>query len=415
MKLNKSDTKLAVVGLGYVGLPIAVEFGKHFTCFGFDTNEKRVQDLRIGHDRTEELEKEEIRLSKNLSFTSDIESLKACNIYIITVPTPIDANKQPDLTPLITVSEMIAPLISNGNIIIYESTVYPGVTEDICVPILEKISGLVFNKDFFAGYSPERINPGDKLRRLTTIVKVTSGSTPEVANTIDSLYQTIVTAGTHKAPSIKVAEASKVIENVQRDVNIALINELHQVFNKLGINTKDVIDAAATKWNFMKLIPGMVGGHCISVDPYYLLHKSENAGFIPDLMRTARQINDGMPNYFANDFLRQLVLRKINPLECKILLMGFAFKENCPDTRNTQAYDLYVVLTNMGLDIQIYDPWIDKEDVLLSFNVEVLTELTPDSTFDVGFLVVRHDCILDDLAEEKLTFSKNFTYDFNGL
>jgi UDP-N-acetyl-D-galactosamine dehydrogenase len=412
MKLNKSDTKLAIVGLGYVGLPIAVEFGKHFTCFGFDTNEKRVQDLRIGHDHTEELEKEEIHLSKNLSFTSDIESLKACNIYIITVPTPIDANKQPDLTPLITVSEMIAPLISNGNIIIYESTVYPGVTEDVCVPILEKISGLVFNKDFFAGYSPERINPGDKLRRLTTIVKVTSGSTPEVANTIDSLYQTIVTAGTHKAPSIRVAEASKVIENVQRDVNIALINELHQVFNKLGINTKDVIDAAATKWNFMKLIPGMVGGHCISVDPYYLLHKSENAGFIPDLMRTARQINDGMPNYFANDFLRQLVLRKINPLECK---MGFAFKENCPDTRNTQAYDLYVVLTNMGLDLQIYDPWIDKEDVLLSFNVEVLTELTPDSTFDVGFLVVRHDCILDDLAEEKLTFSKNFTYDFNGL
>lgn len=310
---------------------------------------------------------------------------------------------------------MIAPLISNGNIIIYESTVYPGVTEDVCVPILEKISGLVFNKDFFAGYSPERINPGDKLRRLTTIVKVTSGSTPEVANTIDSLYQTIVTAGTHKAPSIKVAEASKVIENVQRDVNIALINELHQVFNKLGINTKDVIDAAATKWNFMKLMPGMVGGHCISVDPYYLLHKSENAGFIPDLMRTARQINDGMPNYFANDFLSQLILRKINPLECKILLMGFAFKENCPDTRNTQAYDLYVVLTNMGLDIQIYDPWIDKEDVLLSFNVEVLTELASDSTFDVGFLVVKHDCILDDLAEKKLTFSEKFTYDFNRL
>lgn len=415
MKLNKSDTKIAVVGLGYVGLPLAVEFGKHYTCFGFDTNEKRVQELIQGIDHTEELEKEDISLAKNLSFTSDIDNLKACNIYIITVPTPIDVNKQPDLSPLIKVSEMIAPFIGCGNIIIYESTVYPGVTEDVCVPILEKTSGLVFNQDFFAGYSPERINPGDKVRRLTNIMKVTSGSTPEVANIVDSLYQTIVTAGTHMAPSIKVAEASKVIENVQRDVNIALINELHQVFSKLGINTKDVIDAAATKWNFMKLMPGMVGGHCISVDPYYLLHKSENAGFIPDLMRTAREINDGMPNYFANNFLRQLILRKINPLDCKILLMGFAFKQNCPDIRNTKSYDLYIVLKNMGLNIQIYDPWVDKKDVLIRFNVEVLTELTPDSTFDVGFLVVGHDCILNDLATHKLTFSKSFTYDFSSI
>ncbi|AEP28901.1 nucleotide sugar dehydrogenase [Brumicola nitratireducens] len=414
MKLNRSATKIGVIGLGYVGLPLAVEFGKHFITVGFDTNQKRVQELNLGYDNTEELETDEIHLSDKLSITSDINKIKACNIYIVTVPTPVDINKQPDLTPLINVSEMIAPHIANGNIIIYESTVYPGVTEDICVPILEKISGLVFNKDFFAGYSPERINPGDKVKRLTNIIKVTSGSTPEVAELIDTLYQTIVIAGTHKAPSIKVAEASKVIENVQRDVNIALVNELHQVFNKLGINTKDVIDAAATKWNFMKLMPGMVGGHCISVDPYYLLHKSENAGFIPDLMRTAREINNGMPNYFANDFLRKLILRKINPLNCKILLLGFTFKENCPDIRNTKVYELYIVLINMGLDVQIYDPWVNKEEVFQTFNVEVLTELNPNQVFDVGFLAVAHDTIVSDLATQKLMLSKNFVYDFRG-
>lgn len=415
MKLNESATKIGVIGLGYVGLPLAVEFGKHFTTVGFDTNQKRVQELNLGYDNTEELATEEIYLANKLSITSDINKIKACNIYIVTVPTPVDINKQPDLTPLINVSEMIAPCITNGDIIIYESTVYPGVTEDICVPILEKISGLAFNKDFFAGYSPERINPGDKVRRITNIIKVTSGSTPEVAELIDTLYQTIVTAGTHKAPSIKVAEASKVIENVQRDVNIALINELHQVFNKLGINTKDVIEAAATKWNFMKLMPGMVGGHCISVDPYYLLHKSENAGFIPDLMRTAREINNGMPNYFANDFLRELILRKINPLNCKILLMGFTFKENCPDIRNTKVYELYIVLINMGLDVQIYDPWINKEEVFQTFNVEVITELNPNQAFDVGFLAVAHDNIVADLATQKLILSKNFIYDFRGV
>jgi UDP-N-acetyl-D-galactosamine dehydrogenase len=414
MKLNESATKIGVIGLGYVGLPLAVEFGKHFITVGFDTNQKRVQELNLGYDNTEELGTDEIHLSNKLSITSDINKIKACNIYIVTVPTPVDINKQPDLTPLINVSEMIAPHIANGNIIIYESTVYPGVTEDICVPILEQISGLAFNKDFFAGYSPERINPGDKVKRLTSIIKVTSGSTPEVAELIDTLYQTIVIAGTHKAPSIKVAEASKVIENVQRDVNIALVNELHQVFKKLDINTKDVIDAAATKWNFMKLMPGMVGGHCISVDPYYLLHKSENAGFIPDLMRTAREINNGMPNYFANDFLRDLILRKINPLSCKILLLGFTFKENCPDVRNTKVYDLYIVLINMGLDVQIYDPWINKEEVFQTFNVEVLTELNPNQAFDVGFLAVAHDTIVSDLATQKLMLSKNFVYDFRG-
>lgn len=415
MILDKKKTKVAVIGLGYVGLPLAVEFGKYFTTVGFDTNQKRVQELNQGIDSTEELNKEELAQSTLLSISNDIQHLAACNVYIVTVPTPIDINKQPDLTPLVKASEMLAPLLSKGDIVIYESTVYPGVTEDVCVPILERDSGLRFNIDFFAGYSPERINPGDKVRRLTNIKKVTSGSTPEVAQAIDTFYQTIITAGTHKAPSIKVAEASKVIENVQRDVNIALINELHQVFNKLGINTKDVIEAAATKWNFMKLMPGMVGGHCISVDPYYLLHKSENAGFIPDLMRTAREINNGMPNYFANDFLRELILRKINPSECKILLMGFAFKENCPDIRNTKAYELYVVLKNMGLNIQIYDPWVDAQEVYKAFNVEVLTELNAVHTYDVGFLTVGHDCILDELKANKLHFSTHFVYDFKSV
>jgi len=415
MKLDKNSTKVAVIGLGYVGLPLAVEFGKHFTTIGFDTNKKRVKELSDGVDATEELEKEDILRSKKLSISANVDDLKACDIYIITVPTPIDINKQPDLSPLIKASEMLAPFLSANNVVIYESTVYPGVTEDVCVPILERVSGLVFNQDFFAGYSPERINPGDKVRRLTTIMKVTSGSTPEVADMVDEFYQTIITAGTHKAPSIKVAEASKVIENVQRDVNIALINELHQVFNKLGINTKDVIEAAATKWNFMKLMPGMVGGHCISVDPYYLLHKSENAGFIPDLMRTAREINNGMPNYFANDFLRELILRKINPSECKILLMGFSFKENCPDIRNTKVFELYVVLKNMGLDIEIYDPWVDTKEVLGEYNVEVLTELSPNQIFDVGFLAVGHDCILEDLKGQSLQFSKDFIYDFKHI
>ena len=415
MRLEKSTTKVAIIGLGYVGLPLAVEFGKHFTTIGYDTNHKRVEELNNGVDATEELNKSELSTAVKLSITANPSHLANCNVFIVTVPTPIDINKQPDLSPLIKASEMIAPYLCKGDIVIYESTVYPGVTEDVCVPILAKISGLVFNTDFYAGYSPERINPGDKVRRLTNIQKVTSGSTPQVAQAIDEFYQTIISAGTHKAPSIKVAEASKVIENVQRDVNIALINELHQVFNRLGINTKDVIEAAATKWNFMKLMPGMVGGHCISVDPYYLLHKSENAGFIPDLMRTAREINNGMPNYFANDFVRELILRKINPSECKILLMGFSFKENCPDIRNTKAYELYEVLRNMGLQVQIYDPWVDPEEVSKAFNVEVISELSAQQHFDVGFLAVGHDIILRDLQTQSLQFSSGFIYDFKSM
>ena len=415
MTQHNNNNRIAVIGLGYVGLPLAVEFGKHFYTLGFDTNATRISELNSGFDNTEEMSKQEIAQSGQLSLSADIHQLKSCNVFIVTVPTPIDVNKQPDLTPLIKASEMIAPMLDKGDIVIYESTVYPGVTEDVCVPLLAKGSGLVYNEEFFAGYSPERINPGDKVRRLTNIMKVTSGSTENVANKVDALYQTIVTAGTHKAPSIKVAEASKVIENVQRDVNIALVNELHQIFNRLDIDTKAVIDAAATKWNFMKLMPGMVGGHCISVDPYYLLHKSENAGFIPDLMRTAREINNGMPNYFANDFLRQLIKRKIDPSSCKILLMGFTFKENCPDIRNTKVYELYVVLKNLGLDIKIFDPWIDAEEVKQEFGLTVMTNVHVSEQFDVGFLAVGHEKIMQALANNQITFTQDFVYDFKSL
>lgn len=415
MTQHNNNNRIAVIGLGYVGLPLAVEFGKHFYTLGFDTNATRISELNSGFDNTEEMSKQEIAQSTQLSLSADIHQLKSCNVFIVTVPTPIDVNKQPDLTPLIKASEMIAPMLDKGDIVIYESTVYPGVTEDVCVPLLAKGSGLVYNEEFFAGYSPERINPGDKVRRLTNIMKVTSGSTENVANKVDALYQTIVTAGTHKAPSIKVAEASKVIENVQRDVNIALVNELHQIFNRLDIDTKAVIDAAATKWNFMKLMPGMVGGHCISVDPYYLLHKSENAGFIPDLMRTAREINNGMPNYFANDFLRQLIKRKIDPSSCKILLMGFTFKENCPDIRNTKVYELYVVLKNLGLDIKIFDPWIDAEEVKQEFGLTVMTNVHASEQFDVGFLAVGHEKIMQALANNQITFTQDFVYDFKSL
>ena len=415
MTQHNNNNRIAVIGLGYVGLPLAVEFGKHFYTLGFDTNATRISELNSGFDNTEEMSKQEIAQSGQLSLSADIHQLKSCNVFIVTVPTPIDVNKQPDLTPLIKASEMIAPMLDKGDIVIYESTVYPGVTEDVCVPLLAKGSGLVYNEEFFAGYSPERINPGDKVRRLTNIMKVTSGSTENVANKVDALYQTIVTAGTHKAPSIKVAEASKVIENVQRDVNIALVNELHQIFNRLDIDTKAVIDAAATKWNFMKLMPGMVGGHCISVDPYYLLHKSENAGFIPDLMRTAREINNGMPNYFANDFLRQLIKRKIDPSSCKILLMGFTFKENCPDIRNTKVYELYVVLKNLGLDIKIFDPWIDAEEVKQEFGLTVMTNVHASEQFDVGFLAVGHEKIMQALANNQITFTQDFVYDFKSL
>ncbi|WP_036828239.1 nucleotide sugar dehydrogenase, partial [Photobacterium sanctipauli] len=356
------NAKVGIVGLGYVGLPLAVEFGKKFATIGFDIDTKRVKELISGTDSTLECTDEELAEASCLKYSSSLEELKNCNVYIVTVPTPIDEHKQPDLTPLIKASEALGAVISKGDIIIYESTVYPGATEEDCIPVVERVSGFKFNKDFYAGYSPERINPGDKEHRVTNILKVTSGSTPEVAEFVDQLYKTIITAGTHKAPSIKVAEASKVIENVQRDVNIALVNELHQVFSRLSINTKDVIAAASTKWNFMSLQPGLVGGHCIGVDPYYLLDKSQKSGYIPDLIRQAREINDVMPAYLAQDFLNELVRLKINPIDCHVGLFGFTFKENCPDIRNTKVFNLYLELIGLGFQVTIYDPWANVDE-----------------------------------------------------
>lgn len=403
------EHKISVIGLGYVGLPLAVEFGKKYETIGFDIDRERVEELESGYDSTLEVTKEELSKSSRLKYTTNINDLTNSNIYIVTVPTPIDEYKQPDLEPLRKASAMLGGVISKGDIVIYESTVYPGVTEDVCVPILEKNSGLIHNQDFFSGYSPERINPGDKEHKVSDILKVTSGSNDNVANIVDELYRSVIIAGTHKASSIKVAEASKVIENVQRDVNIALINELHQIFNKLDIDTNEVIEAAATKWNFMKLKPGLVGGHCISVDPYYLLHKSQEAGYIPDLIRKAREINDFMPSYLAQDFVKQLLKRKINPVDCHVGLLGFTFKENCPDVRNTKVNDLYNILISLGFEVTVYDPWADISEVYREYGIQVKSEL--DSEYDVAFITVAHNEVIK-FANDKL--GDKFVYDYKS-
>ncbi|RZM81174.1 Vi polysaccharide biosynthesis protein VipA/TviB [Pseudoalteromonas rubra] len=409
MDLNKA--KVGVIGLGYVGLPLAVEFGKTYQTLGFDIAQDRIAELLSGSDSTLEVSDDELKQALHLSFSYSVDDLKSCNIYIVTVPTPIDVHKQPDLTPLIKASEMIGQVIKEGDIVVYESTVYPGATEEACLPVVEQVSGLKFNKDFFAGYSPERINPGDKERRVTNILKVTSGSTPKVAQFVDDLYKSIITAGTHKATSIKVAEASKVIENVQRDVNIALVNELHQIFQRLGINTKEVIEAAGTKWNFMKLQPGLVGGHCIGVDPYYLLHKSQTSGYIPDLMRKAREINDFMPTYIAQDFLKQLIKQKINPVDSTIGLLGFTFKENCPDIRNTKVYDLYVALMDLGFNVEVIDPWADTDEVKAEYNINIKNEFK-ENNFKALLLAVGHSELIEICNSVK---GSKYIYDFKGL
>ena len=411
MNFSLEKASIGVIGLGYVGLPLAVEFGKKYQTLGFDINQKRVKDLLAGHDSTLEVSDEELKDAPFMSYSYTVDDLKNCNVYIVTVPTPIDEHKQPDLTPLVKASEMLGKVVNKGDIIIYESTVYPGATEETCLPEVERVSGLTFNKDFFAGYSPERINPGDKEHRVTNILKVTSGSTPEIAEIVDQLYKSIITAGTHKASSIKVAEASKVIENVQRDVNIALINELHQVFDRLNINTKEVIEAAGTKWNFMKLQPGLVGGHCIGVDPYYLLHKSKKSGYIPDLMRKAREVNDNMPTYIAQDFLTKLIKKKINPVDCKVGMLGFTFKENCPDIRNTKAYDLYNALSALGLKVKVIDPWANKEEVKAEYSLDIQNGFNPEE-LDVMLLTVGHEELIKECV---LLKDKKYIYDFKGL
>ncbi|GAA0691564.1 Vi polysaccharide biosynthesis UDP-N-acetylglucosamine C-6 dehydrogenase TviB [Dyella marensis] len=359
---NLEEARIAIVGLGYVGLPLAVEFGKTYDTVGFDIRAARVEELRAGKDSTLEVDADELRSSARLRYSDALEDLRDRNVYIVTVPTPIDAAKRPDLGPLVKASQMLATVLKRGDVVVYESTVYPGCTEEVCVPLLEAGSGLKFNQDFFAGYSPERINPGDKQHRVTSILKVTSGSTPEAASYVDALYSSIITAGTHKASSIKVAEAAKVIENTQRDLNIALVNDLAMLFNKLGIDTLEVLEAAGTKWNFLPFRPGLVGGHCISVDPYYLTHKAQEVGHHPDVILAGRRTNDGMGPYVAGEVVRLMVRKGINPVRAKVLVLGLAFKENCPDLRNTRVIDIVQALRGYNAQVDVHDPWVDAAE-----------------------------------------------------
>ena len=383
------STKLAVIGLGYVGLPLAVEFSKHFPCIGFDLKEQRITELRRGIDTTREVSSEELISAQHLRFTSQIEDLRECNVFIVAVPTPIDASRQPDLRPLEGASHTVAQVLKSGDVVIYESTVYPGATEEICIPILEQASGLVYNKDFFAGYSPERINPGDHEHRLPTIVKVTSGSTPKIAEFVDALYRTIITAGTFKAAGIRVAEAAKVIENTQRDVNIALVNELALIFNRLGINTLEVLEAAGTKWNFLPFRPGLVGGHCIGVDPYYLTHKAQQVGYHPEMILAGRRLNDNMGRYIASQVVKLMLMKRIHVADARILILGLTFKENCPDLRNTRVTDIIDELSTYGADVEIYDPWADPREAQRYYGV-TMTETLADDRYDAVVLAVAH-------------------------
>ena len=373
--MNINDIKIAVIGLGYVGLPLAVEFGKHRSVVGFDINNKRVAQLLEGNDITLEVDDNELKSAKNLTFTTQLDDIIDYNFYIITVPTPIDDNNAPDLTPLESASTAVGKVIKKGDIVVYESTVYPGATEEVCIPIIEKTSGLIFNKDFFVGYSPERINPGDKVNTLTKITKITSGSTPEAADLIDTLYASIITAGTYRAKSIKVAEAAKVIENTQRDLNIAIVNEFAKIFNIIGVDTQAVLDAAGSKWNFLKFKPGLVGGHCISVDPYYLTHKAQEVGYRPEVILAGRRINDGMGQYVATQMVKKLARNKIHIDEAKVLVLGFTFKGDCPDTRNTKVIDIIKELKSFNINVDVYDDWADKQEVIEHYDIELINEL----------------------------------------
>ena len=372
------DIKLAIVGLGYVGLPLAVEFGKKRSVIGFDINEARITELKLGHDHTLEVDDAELKEATGLQFTTSLDQLSQANVFIVTVPTPIDRYKQPDLTPLIKASETIGRVLKKGDIVIYESTVYPGATEEDCVPVLERFSGLVFNQDFYAGYSPERINPGDKAHRVSTIKKVTSGSTPEIAKLVDELYQQIIVAGTHRAPSIRVAEAAKVIENTQRDVNIALINELALIFNKMNIDTEAVLVAAGTKWNFLPFRPGLVGGHCIGVDPYYLTHKAQSIGYHPEIILAGRRLNDAMGSYVVSQLVKAMTRKSINVKGARVLVMGLTFKENCPDLRNTRVVDIVNELKEYDMTVDVYDPWVETKEAQHEY------DLTPVQTLEAG-------------------------------
>ena len=401
--LNINNIKIAVIGLGYVGLPLAVEFGKKLPVIGFDINQNRINELKSGTDHTLEVNDEDLASAKQLRFSSDINDLSECNFYIVTVPTPIDEYKQPDLTPLIKASTAIGSVLKIGNIVVYESTVYPGATEEVCIPELEHSSGLTFNKDFFAGYSPERINPGDKEHRVTNILKVTAGSTPEVADLVDDVYNLIITAGTHKAPSIKVAEAAKVIENTQRDVNIALINELAVIFNKMGIDTEAVLTAAGTKWNFLPFRPGLVGGHCIGVDPYYLTHKAQAIGYNPEIILAGRRLNDSMGEYVVTQLVKTMIKKRIQVEGAKVLILGLSFKENCPDVRNTKVIDIVHELKEYNIDVDVYDPWVDADEARHEYGISPINDMAnlQNSSYDGVILAVAHNQFIE-MGVEKI-------------
>jgi len=388
-QFNLSDCKLGIIGLGYVGLPLAVEFGKHFKTVGFDIKAARIAELKNGKDSTLEVEAAELRSAKHLTYSTKLTDLKPCKVFIVTVPTPIDGYKRPDLTPIETASELIGQVLKKGDIVVFESTVYPGCTEEVAVPILERVSGLTFNRDFFAGYSPERINPGDKQHRLPTIKKITSGSTPEVADFVDKLYGSIIKAGTHKATSIRVAEAAKVIENTQRDVNIALINELALIFNRLGIDTEEVLEAAGTKWNFLPFRPGLVGGHCIGVDPYYLTHKAQEIGYHPEMILAGRRINDNMAIYVAEQVAQLMIRKRIHVKGARILVMGLTFKENCPDLRNSKVADVIRELKKYGAKIDVFEPWVDADEAEHEYSLRPVRK-PAKGTYDAIVLAVAH-------------------------
>lgn len=403
MSVNKQC--IAVIGLGYVGLPLAVEFGKHRNVLAYDINEKRIAELRNGYDFTLEISENELQSASNLHFSSDVKELKKCNVYIITVPTPIDDNNAPDLNPLRKASAMIATVIKKGDVVIYESTVYPGATEEVCIPVIEKGSGLKFNEDFYAGYSPERINPGDKINTLTKIKKITSGSTPEIGKFVDELYSTIIMAGTHLASSIKVAEAAKVIENTQRDLNIAIINEFAKIFNILGIDSQEVLEAAGTKWNFLPFKPGLVGGHCISVDPYYLTYKAKEVGYQPEVILAGRRINDGMGQYTATQLVKAVSRKKIHIDEARVLVLGFTFKGDCPDVRNTKIIDMVKELESFNMHVDIYDSWANSEEVQEEYGLKLEVDLI-EGVYDAIILAVDHSEFKQWGAEKIRSFGK---------
>ena len=414
--MELKDVKIAVIGLGYVGLPLAVEFGKKYHVTAFDINKTRIAQLSLGEDQTLELTKEQISSSTHIRFSSDSEDLRAANFFIVTVPTPVDIHNRPDLTPLIRASETVGMVLKKGDIVVYESTVYPGCTEQDCVPVLERVSGLKFNTDFFCGYSPERINPGDKEHTVTKILKVTSGSTPEVAETIDLVYKSIIVAGTHKASSIKVAEASKVIENAQRDINIAFVNELSKIFNKIGIDTSDVLAAAGTKWNFLKFKPGLVGGHCIGVDPYYLAQKAMEVGYHPEIILAGRRVNDGMGPYVASEVVKLMLNKDIGVRNSSILILGFTFKENCPDVRNTKVIDIVKELHAYGADITIFDPWASPAAVMHEYGVKTYNQYDEVSNmqYDAIIMAVAHDQF-KDINYKDLRKSNAVVYDIKSF